>query len=54
MPALGAMVTDAVQAVLERDAGQMTLMFDERKGLVGPEAFRPRRPAQATRRDGSS
>lgn len=43
VPALGAVVGAAAEAVIERDDG--TLVLDERKGLVGPEAFRPRRPA---------
>ncbi len=38
--ALAALVKDAVSTVIERDPGGMRL--DERKGLVGPEAFRPR------------
>jgi cyclic pyranopterin phosphate synthase len=42
--ALGDLVNDAVRSVIERDAGALSLMLDERKGLVGPAAFR-RRPA---------
>lgn len=38
--ALAALVKDAVSTVIERDPGGMRL--DARKGLVGPEAFRPR------------
>jgi len=38
---LSHLVRAVAQAVLERDAGEMLL--DERKGLVGPEAFRRRR-----------
>lgn len=44
VPELGAMVTDAVSAVLARDDGAVTLVLDGRKGLVGPEAFR-RKPS---------
>ncbi|KIG15539.1 radical SAM domain protein [Enhygromyxa salina] len=38
--ALTALVKDAVNTVIARDPGGMRL--DQRKGLVGPEAFRPR------------
>ncbi|MFO7562677.1 MAG: radical SAM protein [Enhygromyxa sp.] len=44
--ALAALVKDAVRSVIERDPGGMQL--DQRKGLVGPEAFR-RRPESKQR-----
>ena len=43
--ALAALVKDAVNTVIERDPGGMRL--DQRKGLVGPEAFRPRPKSKA-------
>jgi hypothetical protein len=47
--ALAALVKDAVRTVIERDPGGMHL--DQRKGLVGPEAFR-RKPASKQRPKG--
>lgn len=46
--ALGALVKDVVQAVIERDPGGMIL--DQRKGLVGPEVFRRVSKAKAQQR----
>jgi uncharacterized Fe-S cluster-containing radical SAM superfamily protein len=42
--AIAALVRDAAQTVVERDRGSFRL--ESRKGLVGPEAFRPRRGAR--------
>lgn len=41
-PALSEMVKEAVRAVRDRDTG--ALQLDRRKGLVGPDAVRARRP----------
>lgn len=45
-PALAALIKGAIERIIERDTGRLSL--DQRKGLVGPEAFRrPSRPTPA-------